>query len=198
MQRHMSSEAEKKHVAKAKQIVVATRTWSDAKLDRFRFPFPKGALKVTQLRPGHTYHAYNIDNINPENRFLTYYVGKKWNEHILRYGGSRGMIWPMYKYRGQWVCCSGANRVAFFGPCKSIAARKSTVGKKKSKRAAPKKSSVGKKSKARAGRRGPAQSALDFAIGTRRRGLDGEMWKIIRMHSASGKATKRWQRISKA
>lgn len=199
----MSREAERRHLTKATQIVKAIPSWSYAKLDKFQFPWPKGALKVTQLKPGSTYKHYNIDNIGPQHGSLVYYVGKKSNEHVFRYGSPRGMQWSMYKFRGEWVCCSGADRVAFFGPYKNPG-KKSVAKKSKAKKngargtVARKTSRLGGASKSKAGRKGPAQSALQFALGTKKRGLDGKMWKIIRMKTASGIASKRWQRISKA
>lgn len=176
----MSREAEKAHVAKATKLVHdMMTTWSYLKMDKYQFPWPKGALKVTQLKPGNMYKHYNIDNIGPQHGSLVYYVGKQGNGHVSRYDDPRGMEWAMYKYRGEWVCCSGADRVAFFGPYRMRA-----TGAQK-----------GGVTSAKSGRKGPTQSALDFTLGTRRKGLDSKIWRVVRMHTATGKLSKRWQRI---
>jgi hypothetical protein len=176
----MSREAERAHLAKAKRIESDMESWSDSKLNNFRFPWPRGALRVTQLKPGYTYTYYNIDNINPQSADTAYYVGKRGDEQVFRFDNARGGEWGMYKYGREWVCCSGADRLAFFGPYSKDQKTKS-------------KAKPG--TKARPGRKGPAASALNFAIGARKQGLDGEMWRVVRVHLASRKLSQRWQHV---
>jgi len=41
-------------------------------------------------------------------------------------------------------------------------------------------------------RKGPSESATKFKVGTKKKGNDGNMWKIVE----NKKGTKRWQKIS--
>jgi hypothetical protein len=41
-------------------------------------------------------------------------------------------------------------------------------------------------------RKGPSKSATKFKVGTKKKGNDGNMWKIVE----NKKGTKRWQKIS--
>ena len=47
-----------------------------------------------------------------------------------------------------------------------------------------------KASEKTSGRKGPKASATDFDVGTRRKGLDGNMWTVV----ATRNGTQRWQR----
>jgi hypothetical protein len=117
----MSRAAEKAHLAYAKKLDEEMQNWTGDDFDNAgRFPWPRGALRVTQLKPGKIYKAYNIDNINPMSGSLEYYVGKRGDAQVFRFGNSRGGEWEMYQdWNDEWVCCSGADRMAFFGPYES-------------------------------------------------------------------------------
>ena len=41
-------------------------------------------------------------------------------------------------------------------------------------------------------RKGPFDSAANFKIGTKKRGNDGNMWKVVK----TSKGAKRWQKVS--
>lgn len=44
-------------------------------------------------------------------------------------------------------------------------------------------------------RRGPLAHAKLFDVGTKRKGLDGNMWKITMVHRKDGLSYKKWSRV---
>lgn len=122
-------------------------------------------------------HKYNKSIIGIEFDFYSEYAIKKLN------------IKPKRKPKRKSTSRKSKRKSTSRKPKRKSTSRRS---KRKSKRKSTSRKSS-KKSSKKSKRKGPTASATKFKIGTRRKGNDGYMWKIIKAKNG----VKRWQRINK-